>query len=91
VSYLLDTNVLSEIRKPAVDRHVAAWFDAVPTADLFISALVFGEIRRGIELLRHRRDLAQADALERWLVGLRGTYRDRIVPITAEVAEAWGG
>jgi predicted nucleic acid-binding protein len=90
VTFLLDTNVLSEIRKPAADRHVAAWFDAVPTADLFISVLVIGEVRRGIELLRRRRDLAQADALERWLAGLRETYGDRVVPITVDVAEAWG-
>jgi predicted nucleic acid-binding protein len=89
VSFLLDTNVVSEIRKKVPNPGVSAWFAAVPASDLFLSVLVVGEIRQGIERLA-RRDPAQADVFERWLVQLVDVYGDRIVPVTADVAEAWG-
>jgi toxin FitB len=89
VTYLLDTNVLSEIRKKAPDPGVSAWFASVPDDELFLSVLVVGEIRQGIERLA-RRDLAQAEIFEQWLGRLVHAYGDRIVPITARVAEAWG-
>jgi toxin FitB len=89
VSYLLDTNVVSEIRKKAPDPGVAAWFASVPADELFLSVLVIGEIRQGIERLA-RRDLAQAEIFEQWLNRLVHAYGDRIVPVTARVAEAWG-
>ena len=54
MSYLLDTNVLSELRKPKGDEHVKAWFKAVAGDDLFLSVLIVGEIRQGIERLRPR-------------------------------------
>ena len=89
MSYLLDTNVVSEIRKKAPDPGVSAWFASVPDDELFLSVLVVGEIRQGIERLA-RRDLAQAEIFEQWLSRLVHAYGDRIVPITARVAEAWG-
>jgi len=89
VSYLLDTNVVSEIRKKAPDPGVSAWLASVPDDELFLSVLVVGEIRQGIERLA-RRDLAQAEIFERWLSRLVQAYGDHIVPITARVAEAWG-
>lgn len=89
MNYLLDTNILSELRKPGGDAHVKAWFAGVPDTTLYISALVLGEIRQGIELLR-RRDPVQAAGLEAWIVTVRSAYANRIVPITAEVAEEWG-
>jgi len=89
VSYLLDTNVVSEIRKKVHDPGVSAWFASVPDDELFLSVLVVGEIRQGIARLA-RRDLAQAEIFEQWLGRLVHAYEDRIIPITARVAEAWG-
>ena len=64
MSYLLDTNVVSEIRKKAPDPGVSAWLVSVPDDELFLSVLVVGEIRQGIERLA-RRDLVQAEVFER--------------------------
>jgi predicted nucleic acid-binding protein len=89
MTYLLDTNVVSELRKRHPDPRVLAWYGGVASADLFISALTVGEIRLGIERLR-RRDTAQAERLEQWLRGLQVTYADHIVDVDAGVAEQWG-
>jgi predicted nucleic acid-binding protein len=89
VNFLLDTNVVSEIRKKAPNPGVSAWFSSVPADGLFLSVLVIGEIRQGIERLA-RRDRTQAEIFESWLGHLVDGYRDRIVPITADIAEAWG-
>lgn len=89
MSYLLDTNVVSEIRKKAPDPGVATWFASVQADGLFLSVLVVGEIRQGIERLA-RRDPTQAEIFERWLSRLVHSYGDRIIPITARVAETWG-
>ncbi len=89
MSFLLDTNVVSEIRKKIPDPGVAAWFASVPADQLFLSVLVVGEIRQGIERLS-RRDPAQAEIFEHWLYRLVLVYQDRIVPVTADIAEAWG-
>ena len=88
--YLLDTNVISEARKgQRANRHVRAWLDSVGDEALFLSVLVLGEIRRGIEQIRST-DPAQAGALERWLNGLEQDYHERILPITAAIAQQWG-
>jgi predicted nucleic acid-binding protein len=89
VTFLLDTNVLSELRRRSPDAGVAAWFDAVDSRQLYLSVLTVGEIWQGICRLR-RRDLAQAAVFDQWLAGLLRAYSDRVVPVTAEVAEEWG-
>jgi predicted nucleic acid-binding protein len=89
VSYLLDTNVLSELRRRTPNPAVAAWFEAAAGDDLFLSVLVIGEIRQGIERLRPR-DPAQAGVFEQWLAALKRDYADRVLPVTSAVAEAWG-
>jgi predicted nucleic acid-binding protein len=90
VSFLLDTNVVSELRKGArADAGVAAWFAAAASDELYLSVLVIGEIRRGIERVR-RRDAAAAASLERWLTRLGSDHEDRILPVDRAVAEAWG-
>jgi predicted nucleic acid-binding protein len=89
VSFLLDTNVVSEIRKRAPDAGVASWFASVPSDRLFLSVLVVGEIRQGIERLA-RRDQARAETFERWLGRLVASYGDRIVPVSEPIAQAWG-
>ena len=89
MKYLLDTNVLSELRKTSPNPAVVSWFDATPASDLAISVLVVGEIRQGIERIRDR-DPVQADVFDRWLGVLNRDFADRVVPISTRVAEAWG-
>lgn len=89
MSFLLDTNVVSEIRKRTPNPGVAAWFESVRENDLYLSVLVVGEIRQGIERLA-RRDEAQAELLERWLSQLITVYGDRLVPVTVDIAQLWG-
>ena len=89
MTYLLDTNVISEIRKRSPDPRVLAWYNSLSAAEIFISALTVGEIRQGIERLR-RKDKEQAEVLERWLHGLQLSYADHIVAVDAAVAEEWG-
>ena len=73
----------------APESRVVQWFEDAPTTSLFLSALVVGEIRKGVERLRSC-DSIQAGVLEEWLEGLRRDFADRILPVTAPVAEAWG-
>ena len=89
MSFLLDTNVVSEIRKHTPDAGVAQWFASVPADSLFLSVLVVGEIRQGIERLA-RRDSAQAEIFEQWLSQLVDGYDDRLIPITERIAQTWG-
>jgi toxin FitB len=90
LNFLIDTNIISEIRKKArCDRHVAAWYASIDDGELYLSVIVTGEIRRGIELAR-RRDPAKADALERWLDAVDAAFGDRILPVDRDVAETWG-
>ncbi len=89
MTYLLDTNVVSEARRPQGSARVKAWLAQRSPDELYVSVLVVGEIRGGIERLR-RRDAAQAMVIEAWLHALQRDYVDRIVPITAEIAEEWG-
>ncbi len=89
MAFLLDTNVVSEVRRRRPDPRVRAWLDSVDSIDLHLSVLVVGEIRRGIELLRPR-EPDRAGALDTWLDGLVTSYADRVLPVTATVADTWG-
>jgi predicted nucleic acid-binding protein len=74
VSYLVDTNILSEVRKgPRCNPGVSAWFAGVASEEIFLSALTLGELRKGLENIR-RRDEPAARALEAWLQDLVATY-----------------
>ncbi len=91
MSYLLDTNVVSELRKRERGHAgVVRWAASVDPQELHTSVLVIGEIRRGIELKR-RADVAQAAALTVWLDKLRAALGARILPIDERIAEVWGG
>jgi hypothetical protein len=90
MGFLLDTNVVSELRKRRrTDPGVRDWFARIDEREIFMSVLVLGEIRRGVELLR-RRDTAAAARLNRWLHGLQRRYADRILPVTREICDRWG-
>ena len=87
---LLDTNVLSELRKgQRGDAAVREWFAETASGELFLSVLVLGEIRQGIERIR-RRDPAQARALEKWLSWIATEFQDRLLPVDEKVADQWG-
>jgi predicted nucleic acid-binding protein len=90
VSYLLDTNVVSEIRKGArANGAVMQWISDVKEEDLHLSVLVVGELRQGVERLRTR-DAASAERLDRWLRRLAEGYEGRILPVDESVAQVWG-
>lgn len=90
MSFLIDTNIISEVRKgPRCNPNVAAWYGSIKDGDLYLSVLVLGEIRRGIEAAR-RRDPEKARALESWLAEVETAFGERILPIDGKVADAWG-
>ncbi len=90
MSYLIDTNVISEIRKGArCDPHVSAWYASIADEDIFLSTLVLGEIRKGVELARPR-DPGKAAALERWLREVELAFDGRVLVIDNTVSDQWG-
>ena len=90
LSYLVDTNVVSELRKKKrCNPGVASWISGVAAEELFLSVLTVGEIRKGIELIR-RRDPQTAGLLETWLAELNTTFSGRVLDLDMEMAEAWG-
>lgn len=91
--YLLDTDVISELRKgPDANRGVREFFAKVTrdATDLYLSAVTIGELRQGVERIRHRGDTAQAKRLERWLGTVTTTYSQAILPFDEECAHVWG-
>lgn len=86
---LLDTVVLSELRKPKPSTAVVQWLSRQRDSELFLSVVSVGEIERGIEKKRSA-DPAFAQALERWLDDLLSLYGDRILPVTPVIARRWG-
>ena len=90
MNYLIDTNIISEVAKrDRCNRHVASWYASVEDRRVYLSVLVLGEIRKGIERARAN-DPARADALERWLTTVRRSFADRILPIDPLVSDEWG-
>jgi predicted nucleic acid-binding protein len=88
MSFLLDTNVISEWVKPRPDPHVIEWLAEVDEDRTFLSVASFAEIRRGIELLPHAQ---RRSRLTRWLEEeLPSRFEGRILPIDRRIAEAWG-
>jgi len=88
VSFLLDTNVVSELRRRDGHPAVRAWVASTPPAERHLSVLTIGEIRAGVER-RRRRDPDAAVALDRWLGGLVAEHEGRILPVTLEIAERY--
>ena len=90
MSYLIDTNIISEIRKGRrCDVNVARWYEAIEDASLYLSVMVIGEIRKGIEKLRPK-NVTQANMIEDWLEEVAKAFGDRILPIDGTVANEWG-
>ena len=90
MAYLLDTNVVSELRKGnRCETAVREWFDVLDEDDAYLSVLVVGEIERGIERIR-KRDPKSATRLRRWLSNLSTQFESRILPVTLPIARTWG-
>lgn len=91
--YLLDTNVISEVRKKQkANAGVRRFFKSVldDEVGLYISVVTIGELRRGIELIRHRGDTRQARQLEKWMDVILKDYQDNILTIDEDTAQLWG-
>lgn len=90
MAYLLDTNILSELRKGnQANAAVRSWYAIAQSSKPFFSVVAMGELRHGIELLR-RRDLTTARYLARWLGELTRDFNGQILPVTLEIADLWG-
>lgn len=91
--YLIDTNVISEIRKKTkANPGVRKFFKQAIQQDakLYISVITVGELQRGVQLIRHRGDHKQAALLDAWLGTILTDYNDRILDFTATEAQVWG-
>ena len=90
VKYLLDTNIISEIRKgPRCHPNVAAWYSNLEEESLYLSVLVLGEVRKGIEGLRGR-DAWKANELDLWLEQLQTSFQSQILPVDIAISQEWG-
>ncbi|MBF6542126.1 type II toxin-antitoxin system VapC family toxin [Nocardia brasiliensis] len=89
MTYLLDTNVLSELMRPKPAPAVLDWFRATRRADQWLSVITLGELRRGVTLLRRRGDNPRADKFDAAISDIESRYSDRILPVTADVARTW--
>ncbi|KDP84555.1 hypothetical protein CF70_018820 [Cupriavidus sp. SK-3] len=91
--YLIDTNVISEVRKrERANKGVRAFFrQAVrQETDLYLSVVTVGELRRGVELIRHRGDHAQAAILATWLESVLCEFAQHILSVDEEIGQTWG-
>ncbi len=88
MSYLLDTNILSELVSKKPNQAVVDWFDAVPNESLYLSVLSLGEIRKGIEKVKNKK---RKNQLAVWLeYDLPGWLEDRILVVGQAIADRWG-
>ena len=87
--YLLDTDVLSELRRAHPNRGVQRWYESASDATMHLSVMTIGEFRKGLARLR-RKDPERAAALALWLDHLLVPYESRVLPITPEIASVWG-
>lgn len=88
MSYLIDTNVISEVFKKTPDTQVLKWFESIPSSSLYLSVITFGEIRKGIEKLDYTE---KKITLLAWLEHeLPAWFEERVLTINIEVADRWG-
>lgn len=88
MSYLIDTNVLSELVRPKPDKNVVAWFEHVPAHSLYLSVLTLGEIRKGVDKVHDKR---RREKLKLWLeVDLSAWFGQRLLSVDVAVADRWG-
>ena len=89
--YLLDSNVVSELRKKkSMNTGVLNFFQSIDSAEVYLPVQTIGELRRGVENLRNRGDVSQAKKIEGWLNLILSEYSDRIIEFDADCAQVWG-
>jgi len=89
--YLLDSNVVSELRKKKnMNYGVGNFFQSVDSFDVYLPVQTIGELRRGVENLKHRGDGPQAKKVEAWLNLIVSEYSDRIIGFDDDCAQVWG-
>jgi predicted nucleic acid-binding protein len=91
--YLIDTNVISELRKKSrANRGVISFFQQLKDSkqEIYLSVISIGELRRGVELIRHRGDIEKAKLLENWLERLLSDYSEKILELDTVSAQLWG-
>jgi toxin FitB len=90
--YLADTNAISETRRKRVNSGVRAFFDQAECdkREVHLSAITVGELRRGIDRLRHNGDEKQASEIEIWLRGILEKYKGKILPVDTDIGDLWG-
>jgi predicted nucleic acid-binding protein len=87
--FLIDTNVISEVRRGGrANTGARRWMNDVDPETTFTSVIVFGELIRGVELVK-RRDLIQSAVLARWVRGIRDGFGTRVLPVDERVMETW--
>lgn len=89
MNYLIDTNIVSELRKPSPDRNVTSWVGSVGSEDLYLSVVTIGEIEKGVQK-QLRLNPGAGRSLRGWLETLIEKYGDRIVPVDVAIARRWG-
>jgi predicted nucleic acid-binding protein len=89
MSYLIDTVVLSELRKKNRSERVVNWFRSTRSVDIFLSVVTIGEIERGIKQ-QQRNTIEFSQELAKWLDGILLHYTDRILPVSINIARRWG-
>jgi predicted nucleic acid-binding protein len=89
IGYLLDTNVISETQKRHPNSAVLSFLESVKNADLYLSVLTIGELRRG-SLIKLRRTIGKPNTLSSWIDGLESIYANRIIPVDTAIATLWG-
>ncbi len=89
MAFLLDTGVVSELRRPTPDGGLTRWLEGVRAEDVYLSCLVLVELRAVSERLRSS-DAATAGQLDSWLDGLSSAFADRVLPVDVAVADRWG-
>ena len=91
--YLIDTNIISErMKKERANKGVRAFFQeaAEEDIDLYLSVVTVSELRRGVEIVRYRGDVAQAAMLEKWLVTVLDEFGQNILPVDNDIGQLWG-
>jgi len=89
--YLLDSNVVSELRKKRnMNSGVLKFFESVDSSEIYLPVQTIGELRRGVENLKHRGDGVQAKKIEAWVNLIQSEYSDRLIEFDADCAQVWG-
>jgi len=88
MKYLLDTNIISELKKKTPDQNVVNWFEETDTYDLYLSCITIGELKSGV-LKKSKTDVKIGKLLIKWIDGLMADYEEQILNIDLETCEIW--